>query len=487
MRNLLSALALLGVVVGCAPRPDSSERFLFDGENAVISPDGARIAYQLFRDGRYVQCVRDRATGAVTELETAGMSAQGAWTPDGGLVYVAGDLVDRTAYQVWHKPGLDRGYNLRLWKDGAKTDLTTGRVRDSMPSAGPDGTVYFVTTRGVFGPGLFHTCSHLARLRPGAKEPERYLTAPRPDNAACGQPVVSPDGRYVVYAQIATYSDSWTLMFARVSDPERAVAITPPAMNAYAPRWNPDGRTVCFTGYRTGDDGWSVYLTDVERGGFVRVCRGENPAFAPDGRTLVYDRDRRIYERDVTVRRPAEAVADPCAEPERVVWTAQGLPDVKLSRPLDGACALGAERTAFIRVRFRWGGDLKAPVEQFAAAVYGASDQAFQLYRDKKGLPSFGVRTAANQFAYVQAKEPMKEPGEYVLTGVRAGGAIYISVNGAWPNRQVLSRGMLPLADPVRFETGKGFGPGTEMVSAEIGTGWPKEVPPALSRQEVMR
>ena len=65
-------------------------------------------------------------------------------------------------------------------------------------------------------------------------------------------------------------------------------------MAAYAPAWSPDGKTIAFTGCREGDDGWQIYLMPSEGGTMTRLAKGKNPSFAPNGRTVVYDRDGEI-------------------------------------------------------------------------------------------------------------------------------------------------------------------------------------------------
>ena len=48
--------------------------------------------------------------------------------------------------------------------------------------------------------------------------------------------------------------------------------------------------------HATIDDGWHVYLMPAKAGGSMkRFAKGKNPSFAPDGRTVFYDRDGEIF------------------------------------------------------------------------------------------------------------------------------------------------------------------------------------------------
>jgi Tol biopolymer transport system component len=77
-----------------------------------------------------------------------GMSAYPAWTPSGGLLYTWG-CDPQTMFQSW-KGHSDRGYGLRLYENGKKRDITSGRCHDYTPDVSPDGKkAVFATTRWV--------------------------------------------------------------------------------------------------------------------------------------------------------------------------------------------------------------------------------------------------------------------------------------------------------------------------------------------------
>ena len=127
----------------------ANDHAVIRGSNPVFSPGGTHIAFQSLEGDVFKIGVIPVAGGEVEWIESGpGNAAYPAWTPDGALIYMAGNDTE-TAYEAW-KSGSQSGYGLRLWRDGVKRDLTRGRCRDYTPCVSPDGrTVYFVTTRGV--------------------------------------------------------------------------------------------------------------------------------------------------------------------------------------------------------------------------------------------------------------------------------------------------------------------------------------------------
>ena len=488
----LAAGALLAFA-GCGTRPAAVEQVVADGVNAAVSPDGRLLAFQRFSDGRSHLAVRDLARGTESWIEDGAHSAlHPVWSPDGALYY-SYCATTATAYQKWIKPATDKGkgWNIRRWKDGVVTDVTAGGARDFSPCVSPDGRqVYFCTTRGVNDPkSLFSMSQNLAVTRADGGEVKTYLLAQRNCNAGYSQPDVSPDGRFIVWAQIDSFYDGWRLYVARVDAPKRSVALLPPDVVAYAPRWSPDGRLVAFAGYREGDPGWCVYLTDVRSGAWTRVCRGENPSFFPDGKAVVYDREGRIFRRTLSAADvpSAGALAPSGCAAERLLWRADA-PKANDRPSFPKALAFGDDEAVFVRVKLHWA-DSGEKLQRFFAGAYGDTvtrEQALQVYRDPKGLPTFATRTGADVFTCVQLREPLAKEGDYTFTAVRAGGELFLSMNDGWPARQTLSEGMITLGKPLYAILGRDAGSSaTAIRSVEVGTGWPKNVPCALSRKEV--
>ena len=157
MKSLMatSLVAAVALMAGCAPSP-IGERTVTKGANPAFSPDGSKLAFQRL-DGDVFKIGVAGVKGGVVEWieEGPGNAAYPEWTPAGGLIYMAGHDHE-TAYEGWHGKSKN-GYGLRLYENGQKRALTSGRCRDYTPSVSADGQkVYFVTTRG----GCGRTCAY---------------------------------------------------------------------------------------------------------------------------------------------------------------------------------------------------------------------------------------------------------------------------------------------------------------------------------------
>ena len=530
------------------------------GENPAFSPDGTRIAFQrlegdLFkigvaelprrgwpaREGKasvLQQDSRRRAPIDESGIEWVesgpGNAAYPAWTPDGALVYMAGNDTE-TAYEAW-KSGSSSGYGLRLWKDGTTRDLTRGRCRDYTPCVSPDGrTAYFVTTRGVesesasfskaaatrlatldIATAVSHEDAKARMAEGGASPPGEpkasmptfriLLDAPNGNNSGYVQPAVSPDGTLLVWGQMDSFFDSWRICGMRLGNaggsgaepPSFVAPITPSSLAALSPRWHPDGRLLCFTGFRAGDPGWGVWVEDVQTGKVKRLATGENPCFSPDGAAIAYDRDGTIFIRPFGPDDwPDEVLPDvrDDGEPERIVWSAH---DIASESPFDIAgdarFAFGDGQTFFLRTTARFGGG--EGVRQLAIGDYAGTSRAFQLYVAGADV-WLATRGFDGKWLGVKAPVPVREqaynskvaagaPAEISIVAVRTPKRLVLSVNGGAP-KCVLQGPFLALDTPVRFMTGAGLQQGEAIDSLEIGIGWPRELPKAPMREDLFR
>lgn len=265
------------------------EREICRGEAPSVSPDGRQLAFMRLDGHRYAVHVRNIQDGTERQASQAGFKAIGPrWRADGALAYSAGNET-KSAYLARNDK---TGWNIYLAKDGRTEKLTSGRVRHTCPSFGPDGSLYFVSdaTDGA------DTASIQRRDASGGFSTCVPSADPR---AMFGDPSVSPDGRRLLRAEAGAYHRPWRIVVSPVDDGVKRTFLTGVNMAAYAPAWSPDGRRIAFTGCREGDDGWQVYLMSADGGGMVRVAKGRNPAFAPDGATLYYDRDGRIWSIEI--------------------------------------------------------------------------------------------------------------------------------------------------------------------------------------------
>ena len=281
------------------------------GEEVVCAGEEAslvhgKLLFQRRINERHAVIVRNLATGQETTISPAeGQACHPAWGPDGSVLYTYGNET-KTGFAARDDA---TGWNLWLWKDGDRRQLTHGRQRAYAASFAPDGqTVYF-------------SCDHVAETGKSASQAadpnaisragiaavpldghgaQRTVCVLPQSNSACSQPRVSPDGKLLLRAELAKFRETWRLVVSPLDHPEQRTHLTSLYEAAYAPAWSPDGKLIAFTGFRDGDAGWGVYVMPSEGVVTQRIADGRNPSFAPDGKSIIYDRDGKVYRREVT-------------------------------------------------------------------------------------------------------------------------------------------------------------------------------------------
>ena len=489
-------------------RNGASERAVTQGANPVFSPDGSHIAFQRLEGDVFKIGVIHAAGGECEWVEDGpGNAAYPAWTPDGGLVYMAGND-SGTAYEAW-RGASQSGYGLRLWKDGAKRALTHGRCRDYTPCVSPDGKrVWFVTTRGVESESASFSKAAASRIAvldlvppegPGivpAAEPRIVLDSPNGNNSGYVQPVVSPDGSFLVWGHLSSFFDTWRICGVRLGEAggdvrPPAARITPSSLAALSPRWHPNGRLICFTGFRAGDQGWGVWVEDIRTKKVRRLATGENPCFSPDGNSIAYDRDGTIFVRSFGPEdEPDERLPDirDDAEPEKTLWSARGITsETTIDFADDSRFDFGDDKTFFVRAKMRLGRNATA-VRLLLLAEYAEHAQGFQLYTERGGI-CFATRGIDGRFAGVWEQEASRggapsflaaETKRHTVVAIRSPRRLLISLDGAAPS-ETYPGGILPLHALRRLTVGRGLLPGETIDSLEIGSGWPADIPQAPS------
>lgn len=255
------------------------------GESAAVSPDGCSLAFMRLEDHHFRVLVRNLRTGAEAGVPFGpGQTIMPRWRKDGAIVFTAANET-KSAFAARND---QTGWNLHLFRNGRIEKLTSGRIRETCASFAPDGSLYFVAdaTDGQDIPSI---------VRMGVDG--RRETAVALPKAPCmfGDPSVSPDGRLLLRAEAEQYNRPWRIVVSPVTNGVERTYLTPMTMAAYAPTWSPDGKSIAFTGCREGDDGWYVYLMPAKGGEMKRVEKGKNPAFAPDGLAVFYDRGGEIF------------------------------------------------------------------------------------------------------------------------------------------------------------------------------------------------
>ena len=112
-----------------------------------------------------------------------------------------------------------------------------------------------------------------------------------------GAPIVSPDGKWVVYAlaepsydRDGAVSDLWIVAADGTAPPRR---LTDSKAAEATPAWAPDSRRIAFSTKREGDDEAQIYVIDIAGGEARRVTGvttgAANPKWRPDGEAILFE------------------------------------------------------------------------------------------------------------------------------------------------------------------------------------------------------
>ena len=507
MKSLIasSLVAAVALMAGCDPSP-VGERAVTKGANPAFSPDGSKLAFQRLEGDVFKIGVTGLKGGTVEWIEEGpGNAAYPEWTPRGGLIYMAGHDTE-TAYEAWHGKSKN-GYGLWLWENGRKRRLTSGRCRDYTPSVSPDGKkVYFVTTRGVTSESSAYSKAASSRIAeldltsadaptPNSQlsttnyqlSPRILMDSPNGNNSGFVQPAVSPDGTMLVWGHLENFFDKWRIFGTRIGRFGRQewCPVTPRNLAAISPRWHPDGKLICFSGFRKGDPGWGVWVEEVATGKVKRLATGENPCFSPDGKFLAYDRDGTLYVRPFgTADLPDEILPEVYddVEPEKVLWAAENVTKETSFTTNGTQFAFGNDRTIFTRVKVKLDGS--KDLRQLLIGDYKEHEYAFQTFASYAVW--FSTRDTTGRYLDVKL-DCYKGAREYTFTAIRTPGKMLLSVDGTLPIVSVPRAKVISLDNIRRFVVGRGLKPGESVIKAEVGTGWPANVPKFKKREDLFK
>ena len=494
-------LAALAATTGCKMEP-AGEREVVKGCNPAFSPDGKRIAFQRLEGNVFKIGVASLKGGPVKWIEEGpGNAAYPEWTPSGGLIYMAGHDTE-TAYEAW-RGNSKNGYGLRLWENGKKLNLTTGRCRDYTPCVSSDGKkVYFVTTRGIESESKVYSKAASTRIAeldlettkrncqlPTANcQPRILIDSPNGNNSGFVQPAISPDGSLLVWGHLENFFDTWRIYGTRIGkfDKREWCSVSPHDLTAISPRWHPNGTIICFSGFRKGDPGWGVWVEDIKTGKVKRLATGENPCFSPDGKSIAYDRDGTIFVRpfgaaDLPDEIMAESRED--AEPEKILWSVENVTKETSFKTNGTQFAFGNDRIFFSRVKVRLNGS--QDLRQLLIGDYKEHEYGFQTFA-RTFTVWFSTRDAGGRYLDVMNR-CYKEAREYTFTAIRTPTRLLLSCDGAAPAVSVPRGKVISLENIKRFIVGRGLKPGEAVIKAEVGTGWPNDVPKFKKREDLFK
>jgi Tol biopolymer transport system component len=237
------------------------------------SPDDSEIAFASTReDGRGVWAV-NVATGAERRVTLAtGRVDAPSWGPGGQIVYHVTDGTGRYEVDGRALTGTENAFAFRVsWASPTEFYyVSDGRIRRRSLTGSPAQTVDFSATLQV--------------TRPQYTRRTRDFTSATPRKAlGIVRPVISPDGSQVAFAAVG---DIYVMPVGG-----RPVNVTGDAALDTDPAWSPDGQSLVYSSDRESLH-LQLWIRDMRTGQSRRVTsletQPQGATWSPDGRRIVF-------------------------------------------------------------------------------------------------------------------------------------------------------------------------------------------------------
>ncbi len=313
-------------------------------DSPAWSPDGTRIAFTSFRNGKGDIYVMNADGGDARRLTTSpAYDDLPAWSPDGRRIAFTSDRDGSLQIYAMNADG------------GGQTRLTSSLGSDYSPTWSPDGhRIAFRSDRDGN--------SEIYAMNADGGGQTRLTSSPGSDNS----PSWGPDGR------IAFASDrgdgSRTSIWAMNADgsDQRRITIRPRAFwSESRPSWSADGKKLLFLADRDVPVGnIEIYSMNADGTGDARLTtypgHDDAPAFSPDGRRIAFSRGASFLSTEIYV------MAADGSGPRELTTPKLGIYGY-LDRPAKPVA--GRTFTSLLVVLERSGADLDSPALTCSARV----------------------------------------------------------------------------------------------------------------------
>jgi Tol biopolymer transport system component/DNA-binding winged helix-turn-helix (wHTH) protein len=262
------------------------------------SPHGQRIAFwRTIRNGgrRDIATVSAEGGAAIAVTNDAAFDWSPVWSPDGKYLYFSSD----------------RGGSMNLWR--IAVDEQSGRSVGEPEAITTPARWSGDLSVGAGGREIAFTAadpqSNIVRVSFDAQQ-EKVSGAPIPvthGTVSVIQPVVSPDGEWIVYRTEAEQED---LYLSRVDGSEQRKLTDDPAKDR-GPSWSPDGKRIAFYSDRGGK--YEAWVINRDGSGLQQSTSSATrpiffPLFFPDARQIIVNSTDGSFTVPLSGKGPATAI-----------------------------------------------------------------------------------------------------------------------------------------------------------------------------------
>ncbi len=210
----------------------------------------------------------------------AGNPLSPSWSPDGEYIVFSLDDPGQPNHNQLYVAAADGSGSTKLVDQPGASDF--------LPQWSPDGSQILFCSRSADGSG-----TNVFVVAPDGTG----LTQLTHDHASLCQAVWSPDSGQI--ALISDREDNQSGRLYVMNADGTNLHLAADVNNSGNPAWSPDGSTLVFSGLDRGGSGTSMYSTRPDGQGFIQVIK--NPAFeagmqwSPDGKKIIYQASSNLY------------------------------------------------------------------------------------------------------------------------------------------------------------------------------------------------
>jgi dipeptidyl aminopeptidase/acylaminoacyl peptidase len=238
-----------------------------------------------------------------------------------------------------------------------------------------------------------------------------------------GEPIVSPDGRSIVFALTEpdydsekTAVDLWMAPADGSAPPLRLTSTQAAESDAV---WSPDGTRLAFVTKRENDEAPQVYVMPMSGGEARRVTNipggAANPQWRPDGKALLFESDYDPLAAERGQRKANARIYDSMPIRYWNAWLDEKKPHIFTLRLEDGAQPVDVLQGSKLAAGAGFGGVLEATGGQTLQAAWAPDGQSivFAAYANRSEMMS--ASTYSGLFVAPASggePRPLTEPGE---------------------------------------------------------------------------